>query len=200
VPVERVREDAAEQDADRASARRDEAEDAHRLGPLGGLGDRVSSATARRPRRPRRRCLDRSRRTRNPCEFASPQQSEARVKSVMAREDNRRWPKRSPSRPPRSRSRRTSAGRRSRPRRARSPRSEILPDRRQRDVHDRDVEHDHQPCRGRGRTVRSSELRPSRVMSVFLSARSVSNGKDGPAGGIHRSHSDEFRGAGPSTS
>ena len=39
VPVERVGQDAAEQDADRAAARRDEAEDAHRLRPLGRLGE-----------------------------------------------------------------------------------------------------------------------------------------------------------------
>ena len=39
VPIEVVGEDAAEQHADRAAARRDEAEHAHRLGPLGRLGE-----------------------------------------------------------------------------------------------------------------------------------------------------------------
>ncbi len=39
MPVERVGEHAAEQDADRAAARGDEAEDAHRLRPLGRLGE-----------------------------------------------------------------------------------------------------------------------------------------------------------------
>ena len=39
VPAERVGEDAAEQDADRPAARRDEAEHAHRLRPLGRLGE-----------------------------------------------------------------------------------------------------------------------------------------------------------------
>ena len=39
VPVERVREDAAEKDADRPAARGDEAEDAHRLRALGRLGE-----------------------------------------------------------------------------------------------------------------------------------------------------------------
>ena len=39
VPVERVREDAAEEHPDRAAPRRDEAEDAHRLRPLGRLGE-----------------------------------------------------------------------------------------------------------------------------------------------------------------
>jgi hypothetical protein len=39
VPVESVREDAAEEDAERAAARGDEAEDAHRLRSLGRLGE-----------------------------------------------------------------------------------------------------------------------------------------------------------------
>ena len=39
MPVESVREDAAEKDADRAAAGGDEPEDPHRLRPLGGLGE-----------------------------------------------------------------------------------------------------------------------------------------------------------------
>jgi hypothetical protein len=38
--------------------------------------------------------------TRNSCEVAIPQASEAAVKSVMPMRNSRRWPKRSPSRPP----------------------------------------------------------------------------------------------------
>ena len=41
--------------------------------------------------------------TRTPCEFASPQPTEARVKSAIPIRNSRRWPKRSPSRPPSSR-------------------------------------------------------------------------------------------------
>ena len=41
MPVEQVGEDAAEQDADRAAARRDEAEDAHRLRALGRLREEI---------------------------------------------------------------------------------------------------------------------------------------------------------------
>ena len=42
------------------------------------------------------------------------------------------------------------------PRQRRLREAEIVPDRRQRDVHDRRVEHDHQRARGRGRSARTS--------------------------------------------
>ena len=50
--------------------------------------------------------------------------------------------------------------------------AEVLPDRRQRDVHDRRVEDDHQRRRGRGRTSANQRVRLFMVMSFgFLSLR-----------------------------
>ncbi len=146
MPVEHVGEHAAEQHADAAAARRDEAEHAHRLRALGGLGEQAHHQRQRDGRDDRaaepldgaradqellragEAARDRGGREQRdadqeqapvPVEIAEPptEQQEAAEGEQVGVDD---------------------------PRKRRLGEPEVGPDRRQRDVHDRRVEHDHQ--------------------------------------------------------
>ena len=146
MPVEQVGEDAAEKHARDAAAREDEAEDAHRLGALGGLGeeqhdqgerhrgdDRAADALYRacrdeealRGRETARERGDREERDpgeehpARPVQVAEPaaEEQEAAEGEEIGVDDPRQGGLREP---------------------------EVVADRRQRDIHDRPVEHDHQ--------------------------------------------------------
>src|SRR5215471_16499334 len=105
MPVECVGEDSAEQDAERAASGRDEAEDAHRLRPLGRVDEQRhhqrerATAETTAPPTP---CTARAA-TSMPWEFARPHTADAAVKSATPARNKVRCPRRSPSRPPRSR-------------------------------------------------------------------------------------------------
>ena len=93
VPVERVGEDAAEEHADRAAAGGDEAEDPHRLRALARLGEEHHRERERDGRGDRAAdALHGARRLEHACVCASPQASEATVKSAIPPMKSRRWP------------------------------------------------------------------------------------------------------------
>ena len=146
VPVERVRQHTAEQHADRAAARRDEPEDAHRLRPVGRLGEerhhdrerdrRDNGATQALdgPRRDQERLARRgAARERRQREERDPGEKEPAVAEqvTQAAAEEQEAPEREQVgvHDPRERG---------------LGEAEIGADRRQRHVHDRRVEHDHQ--------------------------------------------------------
>ena len=146
VPAERVREDPAEEHADRAAAGGDEAEDAHRLRALGGLGeerhdqrerdrgdDRASDAL-HRPRADERRLRAReAARERRGGEERDPGEEQPPVAEQVAE----------PAAEQQEAAERQQVGVHD-PGERRLREAEVLADRRQRDADDRHVEHDHQ--------------------------------------------------------
>ena len=94
---------AAGDDAERAAARGDEAEDAHRLRALTRLGEEAHDQRERdgRDGRAGDPCTARAP-TSIPFDWASPQTSEEIVKSAIPPRKTRRGPNRSPARPPSS--------------------------------------------------------------------------------------------------
>ena len=173
MPVERVGEDAAEQHADGAAAGHHEAEDAHRLRALGRLGEQGHDQRQRDRRDDgAAEALHGARGDRaSPATSARPQASEATVKSEMPTRNSRRWPKRSPSRPPSSR-KPPKVSRYALTTQASDVcgEAEVVADRGQRDVHDRRVEDDHQVAE-----AEDEEREPAgavvQVMTAFLSVR-----------------------------
>ena len=198
MPVERVREDPAEQHADAAAAGGDEAEDAHRLGPVGRLGEqrhhqrerdrgddrgaealhgprsdqellRVREAAGERGEREERRADQEQAPV--PEEVAQPaaeQQKAAEREQVGVHDPGER----------------------------RLGEAEVLPDRRQRDTDDRHVEHDHQvaqaedvECEPAGAVVDGHCVE---LLSVVMFSIGFA-GKTAGRRGIHRSGGDEFR-------
>ena len=105
VPVERSVSTPPSSTPIAAAAGSDEAEDAHRLGPLGRLGEQGHDQRQRDRRDDRAaEALHGARGDQQrPASCARPQASDASVNSAMPARNSRRWPNRSPSRPPSSR-------------------------------------------------------------------------------------------------
>ena len=151
MPAERVGEDPAEQHADAAAAGRDEAEDTHRLRPLGRLGEQAHhqrqghsgrdrpAESLHRPRpheEPLRGCE--TARERGDGEEADPGNEQATVAEEVTQ--------------PAAEQEEAAVGEEvpvDDPGQGRLGELQVRPDGRQRDAHDRDVEHDHQACQAK---------------------------------------------------
>ena len=146
VPVEDVGEHAAEQDADRAAARGDEAEHAHRLGAVGRLGEEIHHERERHGRGDR--AAHALHRTRGDQELLRGRQAAGQRGDGEQRDAGQEQPAVAVqvAEPP---AQQQEAAERQQigvhdPGQRRRREAEVVPDRGQRHVHDRRVEHDHE--------------------------------------------------------
>jgi len=146
VPVEPVGEHSAQQDADTASARGHEADEAHRPGALTGLGEQRHDERERdggddRPAEP----LHGARRDQHPRRAGQAARDGRGGEGGDAGEEHPAVPEQVAE--PAAQQQEPAEGEQvgvDHPGQARLGEAEVLTDRRQRDVHDRRVEHDHQ--------------------------------------------------------
>ena len=179
-------------DADAAAAGGHEAEDAHRLGAVGRLREQGHHQRERNRRRHRAAdALDGARGDEHLLVVASAagQRREREERDA----DQEQPPVAEEVAEPPAEQQEAAEGEQvgvHDPRERRLREAEVLADRRQRDVHDGRVEHDHQARRGRARRGRASGCVCS--WSSGASFRVGSESLDRTADGTHRSPADEF--------